>query len=96
VAYSGLERCRFAALAPDREDGRQIRIRLTRRAKAYADAVTMLMGRLNRELATRVDLSTSPLAFYERCCRIIRASGSPATFPTCAPRRTEERRSRRN
>jgi DNA-binding MarR family transcriptional regulator len=53
----GLERRGFVTLARDREDGRQIKVSLTRRGEDYAKAVTSVIERLNRDLADRVDLS---------------------------------------
>jgi DNA-binding MarR family transcriptional regulator len=53
----GLERRGFATMARDSEDGRQIKVSLTKDGEAYAKSVTIVIERLNRDLATRVDRS---------------------------------------
>jgi DNA-binding MarR family transcriptional regulator len=69
----GLERRGFATLTRDREDGRQTKVTLTKEGEAYANAVTMVIERLNRDLAERVD--PSDLSAADRVLRAVLVDG---------------------
>ena len=51
----GLERRDLATMVRDTEDGRQVNVVLTAEGLAYANAITKVIERLNRELRARVD-----------------------------------------
>lgn len=51
----GLERRGFAATTRDDRDARQVNAVLTAEGMAYAQAVTAVIGRLNRDLVRRVE-----------------------------------------
>jgi DNA-binding MarR family transcriptional regulator len=70
----GLERRGFATLARDREDGRQTKVSLTTEGEDYAKAVTMVIDRLNRDLAQRVD--PSDLGAADRVLRAVLVDGN--------------------
>jgi DNA-binding MarR family transcriptional regulator len=51
----GLERRGLAGTVRDTEDARQVNVVLTADGRAYADAITKVIERLNRDLSARVD-----------------------------------------
>ena len=53
----GLENRGFVAFARDREDGRQVKVSLSGDGEIYAGAVSTVIDRLNRDLASRVEPS---------------------------------------
>lgn len=52
---TGLEQREFAAVQQDKRDSRQRNVALTPEGEAYAEAVSAVIDKLNRDLARRVD-----------------------------------------